>query len=183
LKAVATLIGAFCTHLTIGSQYAWGSIAPYIVGYFRDMGIETNMSQFYMVLPLIVIMSTFFFPIGTRLTPIIGSKAVILIGGLCCVVFTAFSTLSRHVVAFFVLYAVGFGIGKGFLYPAPLNAGWSHLPARKGFVSGIVVSGLGIGAFIFAMLTKYVMNPDNIAPQPYQVAPGVVEYIFPPEVN
>ena len=39
-------------------------------------------------------------------------------------------------------------MGKGFLYPAPLNAGWSHLPGRKGFVSGIVVSGLGMGAFI-----------------------------------
>ena len=98
LKAVTTLIGAFCVHLTIGSQYAWGSIAPYTVGYFRDMGIETNMSQFYMVLPLIVIMSTLFFPIGTRLTPLIGSKAVILIGGLCCVVFTALSTVSTHVV-------------------------------------------------------------------------------------
>jgi hypothetical protein len=53
---------------------------------------------------------------------------------------------------FFVLYAVGFGIGKGFLYPAPLVAGWSHLPGRKGFVSGIIVSGLGIGALVFGII-------------------------------
>ncbi len=177
-------MGAFCVHLTIGSQYAWGSIAPYIVGYFRDMGKPVNMSQFYLVLPLIVIMSTFFFPIGTKLTYYIGSKFIILVGALCCIGFTAFSTLTSNVLAFFVLYAVGFGIGKGFLYPAPLNAGWSHLPGRKGFVSGVVVSGLGFGAFIFALLAKYLMNPDNVAASvPYEAAPGVVEYTFPPEVN
>lgn len=53
---------------------------------------------------------------------------------------------------FFILYAVGFGIGKGFLYPAPLVAGWSHLLGRKGFVSGIIVSGLGIGALVFGII-------------------------------
>lgn len=64
-RAVSTLVGAFCVHLVIGSQYNWGSIAPYVVGYFRDMGIVTNMSQVYLVLPLIIFMSTLFFPIGT----------------------------------------------------------------------------------------------------------------------
>lgn len=112
------------------------------------------MSQMYVVLPLIVIMSTLFFPIGTKLTLSVGSKGVIFVGGLFCIVSTALSTLATQIYAFFLLYAIGFGIGKGFLYPAPLNAGWSHLPGRKGFVSGVVVSGLGVGAFLAAMLTK-----------------------------
>lgn len=59
-----------------------------------------------------------------------------------------------NVTLFFIFYAVGFGVGKGFMYPAPLNAAWSHLPGRKGFVSGIVVSGLGIGAFAFAIIAR-----------------------------
>ncbi len=81
------------------------------------------------------------------------------------------------------MYAVGFGIGKGFLYPAPLNAGWSHLPGRKGFVSGVVVSGLGIGAFIFSLITKQILNPENVEALPFEAAPGVKEYIFPAEIN
>jgi hypothetical protein len=40
--SVATLIGAFCVHFCIGGQYAWGSISPYIAGYFRDNGQVTN---------------------------------------------------------------------------------------------------------------------------------------------
>ena len=49
----------------MGSQYAWGAMAVYIVGYFRSVGnLDANMSQFYLVLPLIVITSTFVFPAG-----------------------------------------------------------------------------------------------------------------------
>jgi hypothetical protein len=91
-RAISTLFGAFCVHLVIGSQYAWGNIAPYVVGYFRDKGIDTNMSQLYLVLPLIVIISTLFFYLGTKLTYYFGSKGVIFFGGLVTVVFTAFST-------------------------------------------------------------------------------------------
>lgn len=38
-RAVLTLIGAFMVHLVVGSQYAWGNMAPYFVGYFREQGL------------------------------------------------------------------------------------------------------------------------------------------------
>ena len=152
--SISTLIGAFCVHFCIGAQYAWGSISPYFTGYFRDNGVDTNLSQFFLVLPLIVLISTIFFPIGMRLSSIVGSRAVILVGGFLAVGLTLISTTTLKVHLFFVLYAVGFGMGKGFMYPAPLNAAWSHLPGRKGFVSGIVVSGVGMGAFSFGILAR-----------------------------
>ena len=150
--AIATLFGAFAVHLIIGSQYAWGNMAPYIVGYYRDLGIDANMSEFYLVLPLIVITSTVFFPIGMCLTDKVSSRYVILLGGIIVVTAVFYASLTINQAMFFVLYAVGFGIGKGFLYPAPLVAGWSHLLGRKGFVSGIIVSGLGFGALFFGMI-------------------------------
>lgn len=112
-----------------------------------------------MGLPLIVFFSILFFPVGMRLSSLLGSRAIILVGGVIAISFTFFSTFTLNVNAFFALYAVGFGIGKGFMYPAPLKAGWSHLPGRKGFVSGIVVSGLGFGAFAFGILASAIVNP------------------------
>jgi MFS family permease len=158
-------------------------MAPYIVGYFINLGKPANMSQFYLVLPLIVLMSTLIFPIGMALSRRIGSTFIIFIGGVFAVGFTFLSVFVTQILAFFALYAVGFGVGKGFLYPAPLLAGWSHLPGRKGFVSGVVISGLGIGAFVFGMIATQIVNPGNISPVPYEVAPGVFEFIFPEEVN
>ena len=126
-----------------------------------------------MVLPIIVLCSTIFFPIGMKLSGIIGSRLVILIGGLVTVGLVYLSASSTMIIEFFLLYAVGFGVGKGFLYPGPLKAGWSHLPGRKGLVSGLVVSGLGIGAFIFGIVTRLLVNPENLPPASVEVAEGV----------
>lgn len=148
----------------IGAQYAWGNISPYIVGYFRGLGYDSNMSKFYLVLPLIVITSTIVFPLGMELSERINSRFVIFMGGTVVLSSVLSSSYAKNPTAFFVLYAVGFGIGKGFLYPAPLKAGWSHLPGRKGFVSGLIVSGMGVGAFLFGILVQRIVNPDNLAP-------------------
>jgi len=152
-------------HFVVGSQYAWGAMSLYIVGYFRSVGnLEANMSQFYLVLPLVVLVSTFVFPVGMETARNFGSRTAVAIGGSITIATTFLSSFTTHPLAFFMLYAVGFGIGKGFLYPAPLVAGWSHLEERRGLVSGIIVSGLGIGSFTFGLLVSFLVNPDNLVP-------------------
>ena len=41
---------------------------------------------------------------------------------------------------------------------------WSHLPKRKGLVSGFILTGIGMGAMVFGLLVNYIINPDNISP-------------------
>jgi hypothetical protein len=53
---------------------------------------------------------------------------------------------------FILSFAFGMGFFKGCLTPAVLRAGWSHLPERKGLVSGCIISGYGFGGFIFGIL-------------------------------
>ena len=159
-------------------------MAIYIVGYFRLIGNpEANMSQFYLVLPLIVITSTIFFPIGMETAKRLGPRIGIATGGIIVITTTFLSSYAQTPGAFFGIYSVGFGIGKGFLYPAPLEAGWSHLEDKKGLVSGIIVSGLGIGSFIFGMLVSWLVNPSNLTPTMVEVVPGVHEAYFTSEVN
>lgn len=81
-----------------------------------------------------------------------GSRYAVFIGGAIICGSVTISIFTKQPIAFFIFYAAGFGIGKGFIYPAPLRATWSHLPGRKGMVSGIIVSGLGLGAFIYGIL-------------------------------
>jgi hypothetical protein len=57
---------------------------------------------------------------------------------------------------------MGMGIFKGLLQPAILRAGWSHLPERKGLVSGAIISGYGFGGFVFGMLIQKLCNPDSL---------------------
>jgi hypothetical protein len=60
------------------------------------------------------------------------------------------------------MYSVGLGIGKGLMYSSTLYCGYSHLPGRKGVVSGCIISGFGFGGFIFGNISHHFANPDNI---------------------
>lgn len=158
-------------------------MSPYIVSFFRNRGRDVNQSQFYAILPLIVLVSTIFFPIGMSSASKFGSRKTILTGAVILVASVFIVSVYTHPVTFFIIYAGGFGIGKGFLYPAPLKASWSHLPGRKGLVSGTIVSGLGLGAFIYGIVVNKLVNPDNLVPEEVEIEPGVTEYVFNKEVT
>jgi hypothetical protein len=49
-----------------GAAYACGNIAPYITGYYRDLGNNTNLYEFYSLFPIIIASSTIFMPIGMK---------------------------------------------------------------------------------------------------------------------
>lgn len=57
------------------------------------------------------------------------------------------------------------------------------LPGRKGLVSGIVVSGVGIGAFMYGIIANKLVNPENYKALPVEINAGVYESYFPSLVN
>lgn len=58
----------------------------------------------------------------------------------------------------------------------------SHLPGRKGTVSGLVICGFGFGGFFFGILTNRLCNPNDIRPVQTQTTDGF-ENLFPTEVS
>ena len=67
---------------------------------------------------------------------------------------------------FIYSYGLAFGIGKGIMYSTALQAAISHMPGRKGVVSGFVICGFGFGGFVFGILAKQFCNPDDLRPVP-----------------
>lgn len=125
-----------------------------------------------------MVISTLTFPLGMNLTNKYGSRPIVALGGLIACTSVAAAASIANPVVFFLFYAAGFGIGKGFLYPSPLKASWSHLPGRKGLVSGFIVSGLGLGAFIYGIVVNILVNPENLSPVKTEIKSGVYEYVF-----
>lgn len=74
---------------------------------------------------------------------------------------------------FIYCYGLAFGIGKGLMYSTALQAAISHLPGRKGVVSGVVICGFGFGGFIFGLVSKHLCNPDNFRPVPTETIYGL----------
>ncbi|XP_065839560.1 oxalate:formate antiporter-like [Oscarella lobularis] len=63
-----------------------------------------------------------------------------------------------------ITYGFVFGFGVGIAYPIPMACAIRWLPKRKGFAAGCVVSGFGLGAFIFDQVQTAFINPDGIKP-------------------
>ena len=57
------------------------------------------------------------------------------------------------------------------------------LPGRKGLVSGIIVSGVGIGGFMYGIIANNIVNPENFKSSPGEIKPDVYESYFPSLVN
>jgi MFS family permease len=49
----------------------------------------------------------------------------------------------------------------GICYSAPIACAARHMPHRKGFLSGIIVSGFGGGAFFFGEIAVNIINPSR----------------------
>ena len=67
-------MGGWCVLLIIGEQLAWGNQSTYIASYYKMLGFDVNMEQFYIVQPLIVAVATFIFPWGMHLCSQINPK-------------------------------------------------------------------------------------------------------------
>jgi MFS family permease len=47
------------------------------------------------------------------------------------------------------------------VYSVPIIIGWEWFPHRKGVVSGIILSGNGLGPFIFGFISSKLVNPES----------------------
>ena len=140
-------------------------MSTYIASYFYYLGKDVTMEQFYVVQPIIVVTATFLFPVGMYLSNKFNAKLVLLVTGIftfSCIWMCSYLTSPT---VFIYCYSIAFGVGKGLMYSTALQAAISHLPGRKGIVSGFVICGFGFGGFFFGMITKSICNPDDIRPE------------------
>jgi len=68
------LLGGFVINLLIGCTFTWGTVLPYITGYYRSTHNDVTLSDFYTVTPVMVVVSTIVFPFGMKLSSTIGPR-------------------------------------------------------------------------------------------------------------
>jgi hypothetical protein len=79
---------------------------------------------------------------------------------------------------FIYSYGIMFGIGKGMMFSTALQSAISHLPSKKGLVSGVVNCAFGFGGFFFGLIQKQLCNPNNFDPQIIRTWYGTEELMF-----
>ena len=172
-RGALVLVGGFLVHLTLGTIYTFGNVAPYIVSYIHNQSHPRDLRQattsWIFACSLMGQGGAMFVggwlvgKIGPRLTTLLGS-AIMSTG-----VLVTFVLIKVSFWAVLLTYGIMYGIGVGVAYIGPLSSAMKWMPKWKGIANGIVVSGFGLGALIFDAVQTGFVNPRNVVadPDPY----------------
>ena len=175
-RGPAAVLGGALVHLTLGTLYCWGnfiSYSPLSLRYFDGSLERKGQPESLFVIPFTLIAQALAMPFGPALTKAIGAPATMLLGSWITALGVYLASFQTKLLPFLLFYSLIFGTGVGLSYTAPMIAGWKWMPDNRGLVSGGILTGFGVGGFIFSLLGSKIVNPQGL---------NMVEGRFPDEV-
>ena len=165
LRGYFVIAGGCMVHLTLGTLYTFGNLAPYLVSYVRERShpadLHSGTGAWIYALALggqgvsMCLGGLMEKRLGPRLSTLIGS-GIMSLGVLL-------SYFAVKVSFWLLLFTYGliFGLGVGIAYVGPLACAMRWMPRWKGAMAGLVLSGFGLGALVFTPIQTGFINPHN----------------------
>jgi len=157
-KGWTVTIAALSINLVLGVLYAWGVIAKALV-------VQWHWTKAQAALPFTV--STACFAImmifAGRLQDKVGPRLIAAAGGIVLglgLVASSFAASPGLILLTFGLVG-GVGIGLGYSATTPPAIKWFP-PSKKGLITGIVVSGVGLAAVYISPLAQFLLKATSI---------------------
>jgi len=149
-RAWSVVLAALAINLILGVLYAWSVMGKALVVQWHWKRTEAS-------LPFTVSAASFAFMMifAGRWQDKIGPRYVAMLGGIILALGLAASALAATPQWMWLTFGLvgGLGIGLGYSATTPPSIKWFP-PARKGLITGIVVSGVGLAAVYIAPLTQ-----------------------------
>ena len=158
------LAGGVLLHLAFGCFYLIGNISEYVASYLHRYDESISLSSMTILLPIMVILWSTFMFVGPFLIARLKIWQLISIAGTIVCVGTIASSFVHTLWLFILTFCLGFGMGIGLAYMVPILCGWDWFPNNKGMVSGVVLTGFGLGTFVFSYIAIEIVNPEDESP-------------------
>ncbi len=169
---VVALMGTLL-QLCLGTVYAWSYFQSLLVKSYRWSYTDTAWAFSLVILTLGMSAAW----AGVNL-PKIGPRKLAMAGGILFSVSYLLGGLALHlgsIPLFYLGYSVvgGIGIGLGYVTPVSTVAKW--FPDKRGLVTGVVVMGFGVGAFVMSkVLAPLLLSSSKGDLVPVFVSLGVL---------
>jgi OFA family oxalate/formate antiporter-like MFS transporter len=158
VRGWTVVLAALSINLILGVLYAWGVMAKALV-------VQWGWTKTDAASPFTVSTAAFAITMifAGRLQDKVGPRYVVMFGGIVLGLGLIASSFVRTPLAMMLTFGVigGIGIGLGYSATTPPAIKWFPL-ARKGLITGIVVSGVGLAAVYIAPLTQHLLNITTI---------------------
>ena len=156
-QRIRVAAAGFCMQLALGAVYGWSVFLNPLREQFGASRPETNLT-FTITLAVLGVTAG----LGGGLLRRIGPQATATIAGVlygCGVILSGFAP---NLGTLYVFYGVLGGIGLGLGYIVPLAVLIEWYPDRRGFITGLAVTGFGLGAFITSPLATELIKAHGV---------------------
>lgn len=153
------LFAGLCINLTLGVLYSWSVIKKALVS---EWGWSNSDASLPYTVAIVVWAITLLF--AGRLQDKIGPRKVVTLGAIFTGAGLILSSLIQSAPLLVITFGVLAGGGIGFAYASvtPPALKWFH-PSKKGMVTGIVVSGMGLASLYIAPLTTFLLETYGVS--------------------
>ncbi len=154
----SVVLAAVCINLILGVLYAWGVMGKALVGQWHWTRTDA-MWPFAISAGCFAVTMIF----AGRLQDKIGPRYVAMLGGIVLGLGLIASSFAHTPLTMKLTFGIlgGMGIGLGYSATTPPSIKWFP-PARKGLITGLVVSGVGLAAVYMSPLTNYLIKTTSI---------------------
>ncbi|ALC42176.1 CG3409 [Drosophila busckii] len=136
-----------------GLSFSFGLIHTELLAYFGESPTKTAwISSLFFSVPLLM------GPIWSNLVDKYGCRKMTILGGVISAFGFAISSVCNSVEMLMVTFGIisGLGLGIGYVTAVVSIAFW--FDKKRSFATGIGASGTGIGTFVYARLTQYLVE-------------------------
>ena len=154
-QGLYTVIAAVAIQLTLGVAYIWSVFQTGIADtLFGGDNAKAGLS-FSLLISVMCIGSA----ISGKLAVRYSTRPVVFAGGIIMSIGFFLSSLVTPTYGWllWLTYGVMGGLGMGFSYSTTIACAQKWYPHKKGFVTGIIVAGLGFGGVIFTPIVEAVI--------------------------
>ncbi len=153
------MIAALSINLILGVLYAWSVMGKALVLQWHWKAAQASL-PFTVSAAAFALMMIF----AGRWQDKIGPRYVAMLGGIILGLGLVGSSSAKTPETMLIAFGLvgGLGIGLGYSATTPPSIKWFP-PAKKGLITGIVVSGVGLAAVYMAPLTQYLLKANGIS--------------------
>ncbi|MDB5961281.1 MAG: putative transporter of the major facilitator superfamily [Massilia sp.] len=135
--------GVFCMMAISSPQYVWTLFTKPLLAQFGG-----TLSQLQVTFSILIVLQTFLSPFQGYLVERFGPRLLLSVGALMTGASWVLAAQATSVAGIYLTYGVIGGIGTGIIYVGVVGLMVKWFPDRRGFATGMVAAGYGMGAII-----------------------------------
>src|SRR5437016_3887976 len=138
---IQLLLGLGCMIVISSPQYVWTLFTQPLMG-----SLHASLAQIQITFSLLIVVQTFLSPCQGFVVDKFGPRALLSLGGALTGLSWVLAARASTIAGLYLTYGLLGGVGTGIVYIGVIGHMVQWFPDRRGFATGIVAAGYGVGA-------------------------------------